>query len=750
MKNLRYTALSAGLILLLLFPLWRQGFGDSRQGALESGPDHNTPVNLYVNGSANASGQNGSKEHPYTTIEAARNDIRQMKRPLPQGGVTVWVKGGQYHLSSTLEWTANDSGTASAPIIYRSMAGEKVSLTNGKTVNPSDWQPLDAAARSRVNPAVNPSQLVQLDVRKLGFRNSTGFTGGDYFTEKWGILQLIVNDAMQPISQWPNRNDATAGLRNGWAVASGILNERSFFYDPSQNTDTSSEGRMVRWQKAIASGHDVYLQGFWRTVWSPVTIRLKQIEEGSRTLHLSQTPAGGIGSKFSAAADESSGSNPYRVGDGSEEWRLLNLLEEVDQPGEWALDFKDGKIYYYPSKPLNQSTTVIADDTDPIINIKGASHLKFIGFELKNGMGNGITMQNTNHITLAGLTIRNMSNGGITDIGGSNNMIQSNDVYDTGSFGISVSKAGNRDKLQSSNTRITNNHIYNTGILVHLEPLIIRESVGMRIDHNLLHDVPKDAIRYTYSNKLLFEYNEIHNTGLVEGDTGAVYTAQDWSSYSNVLRYNMIHHNRRSNGFYADGGSSGNTYQNNIIQDTKRAFIIENGHHNVATGNLLINANTMEINDRSASLDYSLNSTYAKLLRSFKPTTGAWKEYGEALGKQYGLKGNLWNYVLSSKWNPQYPNGSKLNNNVIIGNTSIKLPKKGDVSATGNATIQSIQNAGFYNYSNLDLRTNNSTILKKFPSLNKVISEIGLYKDQYRVEPLTRNQYDGLSNHATD
>ncbi len=749
MKNIRYILLAAGLVLLLTFPLWRFGWSDSRLGSLDSGPDPQTPVNVYVDGSATANGQNGSKQHPFTTIEAARDYIRELQRALPQGGITVWVKGGEYTLASTLEWTAADSGTASSPIIYRSFSGEKVSLTNGKTVNPADWQPLDAQARSRVNPAIKPDQLVELDVRKLGFRNINGFTGGDSFTEQWGILQLIVNDTMQPISQWPNRDDASQGTRPGWAVASGILNARSFFYDPKQSQNTGAASRMMRWEQAIKSGHDVYLQGFWRTVWSPVTIRIQQIQAASRSIELSKTPKGGIGSKFSAFAEDATNHNPYRVGDGSEEWRLLNLLEEIDQPGEWALDFKDGKLYYYPSRPLNQSQTVIADNTDPIVRINGASYMKLIGFEFKNGMGNGITMQNTNHITLAGLTIRNVSNGGITDIGGSQNMIQSNDIYDTGSFGISVSNAGNRAKLESSNTRITNNHIYNTGILVHLEPLIIRESVGMRIDHNLLHDVPKDAIRYTFSNKLLFEYNEVHNTGLVEGDTGAFYTAQDWGSYGNVLRYNLIHHNQRSNGFYADGGSSGNTYQNNIIQDTKRAFIIENGHHNVATGNLLINIGTMEINDRSSSLNYGLNSEYAKRLRALNPMSGAWKTYGEQLAKQYGLTGNLWSHVLSAGWKPQYPNGSKLNNNVIIGQATIALPKKGNTSATGNTTIKTIQAAGFYNYSNLDLRTNNNAILKKFPSLNRVITEIGLYKDPYRVEPLKRNEYDALRNHTS-
>lgn len=732
---------------------------------LSSGAVKESGVNIYIAKTGNDQTGNGSKTKPYATLQQAQKKIRAYKGKLPQAGVTVWVKQGNYLMDSSFQLDKKDSGTAASPITYRTYTGEQVTLSTGKTV--TDWQPLSQEAQARVHPKIDPKQLVELDVRKLGMKHINGFAGGTSFTEQWGILNLFANNQMQPISRWPNTTEVAGGQRAGWAIAQSVYNAQSFYYQKPGSSggnilDEDGTNRAKRWQNAIQNGHAIYLQGFWRTLWSPASIQISQIDAAQKTIKLLDTPQGGMGSKFSAMVapsalarttneqnDKSSTPSNYRVGDGSEEFRALNLLEEIDTPGEWALDFKDGKIYYYPPSDIHQLQTVIGDQDTPIVTMDGTSYVQFKGFTLQNNMGNGFEMKRSHHITIAGNNIRNV-NGGILDVDGHHNMFRSNNIYDTASFGISLNSAGDRATLSSANTRITNNHIHHIGKLIHLEAIIIRDSVGVRVDHNLLHDVPKDAVRYVFSNKLLLEYNEVHNTSLIEGDTGAFYTAQDWSSYGNVLRYNFIHHNKRSNGFYADSGSSGNTYQYNIIQDTSRAFLFENGHHNLAMNNLLIDVQSLEINDRSSQLNYRLDSDNANRLRALQPFTGTWKKYGQQLAEKYGLKGNLWSSVLSDTWNPQYPNGSKLNHNVIVGTGGqVKLPKNGDVAAVGNTTISSTSNAGFYNLATLDLRTKNAKILEKFPDLNTIFPTIGLYKDEYRTKAFNRADSDGLSNHQS-
>ncbi len=82
-----------------------------------------------------ASSPDGSLTSPFSTIEQARDHLRQLreaKGPF-QEPVVVWVHGGIYSLSDTLILTQEDSGTAEAPIHYRSYQDEQPVLSGQAT-----------------------------------------------------------------------------------------------------------------------------------------------------------------------------------------------------------------------------------------------------------------------------------------------------------------------------------------------------------------------------------------------------------------------------------------------------------------------------------------------------------------------------------------------------------------------------------------------------------------------------------------
>jgi len=899
---------------------------------LSSGAVTATGMNLYVATSGSDTSGDGSEAKPYATLEQARNAIRALKGKLPEHGITVWIKGGEYE-TSTLELNEQDSGTADRPIIYRSYPGEHVTLTNGVHVPASDWKPLSKEAVARVHPNVYANNLYELDMTQKGFKHIFHFSGGTSFTEQWGIVDLIANGERQPISQWPNPGESVNNHRKGWTTINGSADAKSFYYgeggipenDDTTNTlDLDGTNRSERWKKSLETGHPLYLKGFWRTVWSPITSSVQEIDTKHHVITLKDIPDGGMGSKWSKAvvdyrnstsaladtyknqqslttppsaddalhdvdtsstaytmyqeggttksvelkeeltddsllktetadpaqeaedakpvtlqslaapvdaaeasntdrtsaeestapkknntsvdtsaalqADHSTTSSPvtylgeqpspvyypdesirqpavtkdvydaktvsanvyesasdseytakirapYRIGTGIEEWRALNYLDEIDQPGEWALDFKDHKLYYYPKGGKIQNLNIIiADNENPVVSFRNASYVQLLGFTIEGSMGNGIELKSSDHITLAANTLRNLGNGGILDVGGSSNLIQSNDIYELGGFGISVNDAGDRKSLTAANSRVTNNHIHHVGELTHLEPILVRNSVGVTFDHNLMHDVPKDAVRYVYSNNLTFEYNEVHNTSLIEGDTGAFYTAQDWASYGNVLRYNFIHHNKRSNGFYSDGADSGDNYQYNIIQGSTKGILL-NGHDNIAKNNLVVDSNMIQIDQRGDKKTHGVKSIFADQLREMNPDSNPWAQYGKTLQEKYGYDHTLWGSILDPSWHPEYPNGTKMMDNMLVNTPSVVVPKKGDTTITGNDFINTVGQAGFYDYSKMDLRTDNKQILAKFPDLNKVFPQIGLETDTYRTRVTTRAESGGLSNH---
>ncbi|MDP4292184.1 MAG: right-handed parallel beta-helix repeat-containing protein, partial [Bacteroidota bacterium] len=549
------------------------------------GPTINTGLNLYVATNGNDSG-NGSINSPWKTIAKAQTYIRSLKSGsgLPAKGVTVWLRGGRYVLTSTLSFTSADDGIADKPIIYRAYPNESVSLFNGKIIKPSLWKPLSAAARKRVHPKVNADNLRELDINSLGIKNSAVFP--DNFIN-WTLFDFVVDDKREPIAQWPNLNENIRGINEpGWTTCNGSKDVVSFFYgaggnptdrDATNEVDLDGTNRIARWKKSIESGHDLWLKGFWRIPWEANTVRVSEINSNDNWIKLAVNAYQGMGSKYSPVADEA---KTYRVGDGKEKWCAINYLDEIDQPGEWAYDFKDKKIYYLPSKDLNKVSAYIADKSQAIVTLNGASNIQFIAITVEGSQGNGFDLTNSSNISILGCIIRNVGTSGINENNGKNNTFQSNNIFETGGVGINILNTGNRASLTPSNDKVINNHIHHTGKLTYLYGVIVKNSVGITFANNLIHDIPAGGFSTLLINNCVFEYNEIHNVALKVSDMGGYYGYGGWTCYGNEIRYNFLHHMNRANGLYSDDGTSGKNFHHNIVQGAIKPFLFGGGHHN--------------------------------------------------------------------------------------------------------------------------------------------------------------------------
>ena len=81
---------------------------------------------------------NSSKtDGPFATFEKARNAIRTFKltEPLPEGGITVYIRSGVYEITKTLKLTTDDSGTESSPVVWSAYPEEKVIFSGGKILS---------------------------------------------------------------------------------------------------------------------------------------------------------------------------------------------------------------------------------------------------------------------------------------------------------------------------------------------------------------------------------------------------------------------------------------------------------------------------------------------------------------------------------------------------------------------------------------------------------------------------------------
>ena len=110
----------------------------------------------------------GSETRPFATLEAARDTVRTLiaDGKLPTGGCTIWLRGGDYVRTSTLELNASDSGTAESPVVWRSCPDESVRLLGGCQL--TEFKPVtDAEVLERLDQTARP-MVREVDLCVLG------------------------------------------------------------------------------------------------------------------------------------------------------------------------------------------------------------------------------------------------------------------------------------------------------------------------------------------------------------------------------------------------------------------------------------------------------------------------------------------------------------------------------------------------------------------------------------------------------
>ena len=67
----------------------------------------------------------GSQQHPFATLERARDELRALKGRGVTGPMAVTVMPGQYSVHQTLSLTTEDSGSERRPVVYRARRRER-------------------------------------------------------------------------------------------------------------------------------------------------------------------------------------------------------------------------------------------------------------------------------------------------------------------------------------------------------------------------------------------------------------------------------------------------------------------------------------------------------------------------------------------------------------------------------------------------------------------------------------------------
>ncbi|MBC8471105.1 MAG: right-handed parallel beta-helix repeat-containing protein [Planctomycetes bacterium] len=649
-------------------------------------------VDFYVSPSGDDSAL-GNLERPFATLTKARDAIRELKEAggLSKGIITVHIRAGVYPLTESFTLTDADSGTESLPIVYRAYKDEEVRLIGGKQID--GFKPItDPAVLKRIDKKYR-DKILQTDLRAQGITDFSKvspkrFGGPAHSTG----LELFFEDEPMTLARWPNEGFVKiAGL-----VEPGTVNVRG--------TKGSKTGKFIydgdrpkRW----AEENDVWVHGYWFWDWSDERQQVESIDTDKRIISVAP-PYHGYG---------------YRVG----QWFYgLNILAELDGPGEWYLDREMGILYFWPPEPIEKGRAVVSV-LNNLVEMSGVSHVAIQGVIFEAARGTAVVMSNCEDMQISGSILRNLGGSAVQIAGGSGNNVMHCEIYGTGSGGISLS-GGDRKALRPGGHSAFNNHIHHYGRWQRMyTPAIGLGGVGNKIVHNLIHTAPHMAVMFS-GNDHVIELNEIHNVCLESNDAGAIYAGRDWTMRGTVIRHNYLHEitgfeNRGCVGVYLDDMFCGTEIYGNVFYKVTRAAFIGGGRDCLVENNIFVDCKpALHIDARAMTwAGYHVGTTMTDRLKDMPYTSELWR-------KRYPKLVN----ILEDE--PAAPKGNIVRRNICSGGKWLELHGVDKNIVTWEDNLID-KEPGFVNASSMNFQLKDDSGAYKLGFKPIPIEKIGLLED---------------------
>ncbi len=459
----------------------------------------------------------GSAKHPFASLERARDEIRlrRQRHALPKGSAEVVVHGGEYQVNRTFELSESDSGTASAPVVFRAARGEKPIFRGGTRL--TGWRQLSNGDGYPQIPPEARAKIWIVDLRACGITNLLplklgGFASGNGFRTH-PAHELFFNGQAMELARGPNQgflHISQVAVKDG---TKGYDREGSktgkFFFEGDQPK---------RW----VNDPDVLLYGYWFWDWADSYERVASIDPDQRLITLAQpwhTYGFSVGAPFYA----------------------VNAISELDAPGEWHLDRGTGHILLYPISDPRKATVELSRFDKAMLELENVSWVGFAGIAWELGSADAIHVRGGEHCVFAGCVVRHFAGNGIEIQGGQAHGLFACHIYSLGRGGTIIS-GGNRKTLKAGGHFVENCDIHELSRIDHTyTPAVILDGVGNRIGHNRLHDIRSSALRVG-GNDHLIEYNEVYNAVTESDDQGAVDMFGNPTYRGNIYRYNYFHH----------------------------------------------------------------------------------------------------------------------------------------------------------------------------------------------------------------
>ena len=684
---------------------------------------------LFIAPNGNDS-NSGSINQPLATLVGARNKARQ------SGAKTIWVRGGRYKTNQTCVLDAQDSG-----LKISGYGSEKAIFDGGIYVNPKNFKLVEGGDLNFLHQNAKGKVYSQTisDQTMIETLSQSG-------------ANISMNDRPMFISRFPNVGYAYINYNT---ITSEITNEKGTVANPKGPKFKLNERiNASKWNAELKRNNRAFTRGYISADWLKETNPVSSVD-ASGSIRLAN------GTRYGMTKNERRKGRVNRI-------YFLQLLCELDEPGEWYFDTKTNKLYVWPFSAINKDTKIGAWAGPEVITVKNSSNIKIERLIIqhigKDKFGNaGISLRDSKRCEIAGVTFRNIG-GGLAPAnvtGGEESGIRSCDFIDNEQgarlFGGSVKT----NSVKLAKNYIVNSHFTHVDSKDFYGKAVGINGAGNIFKNNLVHNSNGQPITH-YGNEHVIERNEIFNVGIEEGDGGAIYTGAALWSFGNKIRQNFIHHLMTiptfygKQGIYCDDNDGGDLLEQNFFYKGGMHAILTNGgpghwvvNNVVVEGNIAIRSASGKGKDTyNTNMEYLKTNPKAKIKANYIGRMMV--EVGKP-GWEAGINENNWRERVDEFWTTRYqyfgfaldkmfktkenrPFESRWYNNVISSTRkNFENPPQVTIRDTKN-----IPNSEFVNVSNLNLALRNPS---KFNQPNIPFNSIGLYKDAFRCSVPNKDRY---------
>ncbi|MDO5310033.1 MAG: hypothetical protein Q4G03_11170, partial [Planctomycetia bacterium] len=397
---------------------------------------------IYVSVEGSDESGAGTKESPYASLARAFDDVMTRRSGGDETKVVIELSQGEYQVERTARLA--DCGR----VQVRAAEGSAVVLTGARRIKNfqsladlSGENPKLKAHYERLSPEAREhvlfADLSASGVTDFGRLQRRGYGVGDKVAP---IASLYLNGVAQTLSRWPNRDEQSLTF----GASAEPVGEKSQSGDDlaSGSTFLSDRDRIQSWSlNGDGSGDDIWAFGLYQWEWAANLRRVLafDVKTGATTFD-------------------------YPNSSGKYSYYFVNVFEELDQPGEYYVDAKEGLLYFYPPEEfatpeaLNDATVEYDHFDQRFIELQGATDVLLRGLTLRGGRESAVAMLNCKRCFFSDGTIEQFGGNAAIINDGSFCGVLNSRLRELGACGVRI-QGGDRATLTDCRHIVSNNYI---------------------------------------------------------------------------------------------------------------------------------------------------------------------------------------------------------------------------------------------------------------------------------------------------